>query len=130
MTDPTPATGGLEAAHPSRPDRRELARVTAAVEAWIDEAPEQTAGLDLLRQIIQPALSSAGSDALDRERAKAAGEALREAADAWTQGQWSDVLLPKPTPPAVPVIAYANGMGDWLRARAAAVSPEGGGDRG
>lgn len=51
------------------------------------------------------------ADLLRAERVRA----LREAADAWTQGAWSDVMLPKPTPPAVPVIAYANGMGDWLR---------------
>lgn len=50
--------------------------------------------------------------------ADAEQRALRDAAGAWTQGQWSDVMLPKPTPPAVPVIAYANRMGDWLRARA------------
>lgn len=57
--------------------------------------------------------SKALAGLLDEVRA----EALREAADAWTQGQWSDVLLPKPTPPAVPVIAYANRVGDWLRGR-------------
>ena len=51
--------------------------------------------------------------------AEARAEALREAADAWTQGQWSEVMLPKPAPPAVPVIAYANRVGDWLRDRAA-----------
>ena len=53
--------------------------------------------------------------------AQVKAEALREAADAWTQGQWSDVMLPKPTPPAVPVIAYSNRMGDWLRDRAGAI---------
>ena len=52
--------------------------------------------------------------------AEVAERALREAADAWTQGQWSDVMLPKSTPPAVPVIAYSNRVGDWLRARAGA----------
>jgi hypothetical protein len=71
---------------------------------------------------------SIGIAALEREHgplvtlaahdAEVAERALREAADAWTQGQWSDVMLPKPTPPAVPVIAYANRIGDWLRARA------------
>lgn len=50
--------------------------------------------------------------------AAAKAEALREAADAWTRGAWSDVMLPKPPPPAVPVIAYSNRMGDWLRDRA------------
>lgn len=49
---------------------------------------------------------------------QAQAEALRAAADRWTQGAWADVMLPKPAPPAVPVIAYANRMGDWLRARA------------
>lgn len=49
---------------------------------------------------------------------------LRETADAWTQGAWSDVLLPKPTPPAVPVIAYANRVGDWLRERANQIGTE------
>lgn len=49
---------------------------------------------------------------------EAKAEALRETANAWTQGGWSDVMLPKPTPPAVPVIAYSNRVGDWLRERA------------
>lgn len=53
-----------------------------------------------------------------RHVAEARAAALNEAADAWTQGAWSDVMLPKPTPPAVPVIAYSNRVGDWLRARA------------
>jgi hypothetical protein len=60
--------------------------------------------------------------------ARGAERALREAADRWTQGAWSDVMLPKPTPPAVPVIAYSNRVGDWLRARAAARGAEGGGE--
>lgn len=51
-------------------------------------------------------------------------EALREAADAWTQGAWSNVMLPKPTPPAVPVIAYSNRVGDWLRDRADGLAGE------
>jgi hypothetical protein len=53
------------------------------------------------------------------ERAEGAREALLAAADAWTQGAWSNVMLPEPPPPAVPVIAYSNRMGDWLRSRAA-----------
>jgi hypothetical protein len=57
-----------------------------------------------------------------RRESEAAEKALRDAADAWTQGQWSDVMLPKPTPPAVPVIAYSNRIGDWLRARADSVA--------
>lgn len=66
-------------------------------------------------------LAAAVLNALDVPALIAAAEhrALRDAADAWTQGQWSNVMLPKPTPPAVPVIAYANRVGDWLRARAA-----------
>jgi hypothetical protein len=59
---------------------------------------------------------------LAAREAAARAEALREAADAWTQGAWSDVMLPKPTPPAVPVIAYSNRMGDWLRDRAASIA--------
>ena len=46
-------------------------------------------------------------------------EALREAADKWQVGDWSNVLLPKPVPPAVPVIAYSQRVLDWLRDRAA-----------
>ena len=57
-------------------------------------------------------------DWLAAHDAEVAARALQEVADAWTQGEWSDVMLPKPTPPAVPVIAYANRIGDWLRARA------------
>ena len=55
---------------------------------------------------------------LEAHDAEVAAKALRDAADAWTQGQWSDVMLPKPTPPAIPVIAYSNRVGDWLRDRA------------
>jgi hypothetical protein len=64
----------------------------------------------------------AASDWLAAREAAARAEALREAADAWTQGAWSDVMLPKPTPPAVPVIAYSNRMGDWLRDRADSIA--------
>jgi hypothetical protein len=53
-----------------------------------------------------------------------AAKALREAADAWTQGAWPGVMLPKPTPPAVPVIAYASRVGDWLRDRADRIEAE------
>lgn len=56
--------------------------------------------------------------ALTEALTQARHQALRDAADAWTQGAWSDVMLPKPTPPAVPVIAYSNRFGDWLRRRA------------
>jgi hypothetical protein len=59
------------------------------------------------------------SDLLAGVVATARAEALREAADTWQTGDWSNVLLPKPTPPAVPVIAYSNRVLDWLRARAA-----------
>lgn len=45
-------------------------------------------------------------------------EVLREAAEAWAHSEWADVLLPWPQPPANPVIAVANLVGDWLRARA------------
>lgn len=62
------------------------------------------------------------ADTLAAREAAARAEALREAADAWTQGAWSDVMLPKPTPPAVPVIAYSNRMGDWLRDRADSIA--------
>lgn len=65
------------------------------------------------------ALLAARIEALLAEaRAEGAREALLDAADRWTQGGWADVMLPKPTPPAVPVIAYANRVGDWLRDRA------------
>ena len=50
--------------------------------------------------------------------ARIKAEALREAANGWTQGEWSNVMLPQPAPPAVPVIAYSNRVGDWLRDRA------------
>ena len=55
---------------------------------------------------------------IEQREAAARAEALREAAEAWAHSEWSNVLLPKPTPPAVPVIAYANRVGDWLRDRA------------
>ena len=55
---------------------------------------------------------------IEQREATARAEALREAAEAWAHSEWSNVLLPKPTPPAVPVIAYANRVGDWLRDRA------------
>lgn len=55
---------------------------------------------------------------------RGAARGLLEAADAWQVGEWSNVLLPKPTPPAVPVIAYSNRILDWLRARAAEVGAQ------
>lgn len=74
----------------------------------------------LVSKIVDALLAdTAWQDALLAERVEAA---LRETADAWTQGEWSNVMLPKPTPPAVPVIAYANRVGDWLRKRAAALT--------
>jgi hypothetical protein len=51
-------------------------------------------------------------------------DALRAAADDWQVGGWANVLLPKPTPPAVPVIAYSNRVLDWLRDRAAAFAAD------
>ena len=65
------------------------------------------------------------SPVLAQMLAEAKAEALREAADAWTRGGWSDVMLPKPAPPAVPVIAYSNRVGDWLRDCAEASDQEG-----
>lgn len=62
------------------------------------------------------------ADLIAKERADAARAALNEAANKWTQGAWSDVMLPKPTPPAVPVIAYSNRVGDWLRSQAARIA--------
>lgn len=67
-------------------------------------------------------LAAHDADVAAAARREGAAEALRQAADRWTQGAWSDVMLPKPTPPAVPVIAYANRLGDWLRARAERVA--------
>lgn len=70
---------------------------------------------------LRAALSSAGTDVLadllDRERAKAAGEALREAAGAMLS-----------TATAIRDRSHwrATGWANWLRDRAAAVSPEGG----
>jgi hypothetical protein len=108
---------------------RELARVKAAVEAladeWCTEGPSLVAHAHGARDVhegstlekcardLRAALSSADTtaldDLLDRERAKAAGEALREAADAGPSSTATDQLWRM-----------------WLRNRAAAVSPEGG----
>lgn len=55
---------------------------------------------------------------IEQARAEGAAEALRSAADKWQVGDWANVLLPAPTPPAVPVIAYSNRVLDWLRERA------------
>ena len=49
----------------------------------------------------------------DRE---VAARALREAADAWTQGAWADT--PRYAERAQDRIAAANYVGQWLRARA------------
>jgi hypothetical protein len=62
------------------------------------------------------------SDWLAAHDAEVAARAIRGTADRWTQGAWADVMLPKPTWPAVPVIAYSNRVGDWLRARADALA--------
>jgi hypothetical protein len=63
-------------------------------------------------------------DALDvpgiERRARA--EALRDAADKWQWGQWADVLVLKP--PTRNPIDNAQRVTDWLRHRAATLSPE------
>ncbi|HET7398976.1 MAG TPA: hypothetical protein VFJ94_10685 [Intrasporangium sp.] len=62
-------------------------------------------------------------DALDlpgrERRAKAA--ALRDATDAWLWGGWDKALLPPPTEGIIP-LAYAQRVGDWLRAYAARIA--------
>lgn len=63
---------------------------------------------ELIQRAHREAIRQARVDVLDR------------LAYRWQISAWSDVLLPKPQPPAVPVIAYANRVGDWLRAQAAA----------
>lgn len=47
-------------------------------------------------------------------------QALFEAADAWTRGAWADT--PRHTDRARDRIAAANFFGDWLRARAEALT--------
>lgn len=70
------------------------------------------------------AQADALADLLAARDRRVRGEAVRSTADAWTQGAWSDVMLPKPTPPAVPVIAYSNRVGGWLRDRANEIEAE------
>jgi hypothetical protein len=104
------------------PDREgaaveELARVLCGADGKVYWTPQIPAAYWTQARAVIAAGWAPPSEVTERERA-AAEKALREAADAWTQGGWSDVMLPKPTPPAVPVIAYSNRVGDWLRARA------------
>lgn len=61
-------------------------------------------------------------DEVDRLFRERVAEALRKTADRWTQGEWSNVMLPNPMSPAVSVIAYANRVGDRLREQAEASS--------
>jgi len=71
-----------------------------------------------LAQVLAPLLAEA--------RQEGAETALREAADRWTQGGWSDVMLPKPAMHGgTAVIAYSNRVGDWLRGRADRVAADG-----
>lgn len=55
---------------------------------------------------------------LQRLIRQAQAEAVAEVARAWQINGWADVLLPAPKPPAVPAIAYAQRVIDWLRDRA------------
>lgn len=109
-------------------EQTEGAEVEALAEelhrAFHDAWPGPSVPLDLYAD--SPIWRSQARTVAAREataEARGAQAVLNEAADAWTQGAWSDVMLPKPTPPAVPVIAYSNRVGDWLRARAARVAP-------
>ena len=54
----------------------------------------------------------------DRE---ASAKALEEAAQRWTWGKWSDVMLPAPKPGAIPALDYGQRAGDWLRSCASAL---------
>lgn len=58
------------------------------------------------------------ADWLTEHDARVRAETLAKTADRWIQGAWSNVMLPKPTPPAVPVVAYSNRFGDWLSKQA------------
>jgi hypothetical protein len=52
-----------------------------------------------------------------RAVAEARAEALREAADAWTQGEWANHMVTASDPAQIR-IGTANRVGDWLRTRA------------
>ena len=60
--------------------------------------------------------SNALEAALPHLREQIADEALRDAADAWTQGAWADT--PRHRDIAHDRIAAANYFGQWLRKRA------------
>ena len=103
----------------------ELAQVTAAVLALADEWRRQavpgewSSALHPRRAadaICAALLPSAGTDALDRERARASAQALRAAADTWQRNLEE----------GRGAIAGVVNTPRWLRDRAAAVSPEGG----
>ena len=93
-------------------DREETRRVVVCAahrDEWIAQ------GCPVAVSVAAAVVAALDLPGRDRE---ASAKALEEAAQRWTWGKWSDVMLPKPTPPAVPVIAYANRVGDWLRDRA------------
>jgi hypothetical protein len=52
-----------------------------------------------------------------RRDARLKREALREAADAWTQGEWANHLVAASDPAQIR-IGSANRFGEWLRERA------------
>lgn len=60
--------------------------------------------------------------AAGRSEAEIKAEALREAAEAWTQGAWATDMPPKGADRPALILGMAQSAGDWLRARAARIA--------
>jgi hypothetical protein len=56
----------------------------------------------------------------DLAEARIKAAAVREAADAWTHGEWANHLVTASDPAQIR-IGSANRFGEWLRARAARI---------
>lgn len=73
-----------------------------------------------------PAYHAHVAEQLERVVAEARAEALREAADEWTQGAWANHMV-HASDPAQIRIGSANRFGEWLRGKSAALGRQAGG---
>lgn len=63
-------------------------------------------------------LRAAAERAIAQHDREVAAKALREAADTWTQGEWSNYIPPRGNERPALILGMAQAPGDWLRERA------------
>jgi hypothetical protein len=64
----------------------------------------------IFREVIEPLIESA--------RARGYREALKDTADGWQFGGWTELTSVRVPAGGIPALAYGQVVSDWLRARA------------